>query len=217
MMKIAIQNVTKIYGTFAGRTLVLDCLTLTINEADKIGLLGRNGSGKSTLMKLIGGVEYPSSGRISSNMTISWPMGFSGAFQGSLTGRDNARFIARIYGKKIDEIIDFVEDFAELGSYMKMPVKTFSSGMRARLAFGLSLAIDFDCYLIDEVISVGDQKFQQKSHYELFQRKKDRTLIIASHDPNIIKAYCNKAVVLDRGKARIFDDIDEALAVYTAL
>jgi len=181
------------------------------------GLMGENGAGKSTLIKLIGGVEMPTAGRVYRKMACSWPLGFSGGFQGSLTGYDNARFIARIYDREYGEIRDFVEDFTELGRHLRMPVKTYSSGMRARLAFALSLAIEFDCYLIDEVIMVGDQNFQQKCHQELFEKRSDRSLILASHNVDVIREYCNLALILDHGKGILFHDVNEALEVYTAL
>ena len=144
-------------------------------------------------------------------------MAFNGGFQGSLTGYDNARFIARIYRRDYDQIRAFVEDFTELGGMLRMPVKTYSSGMRARLAFALSLAIEFDCYLIDEVILVGDQNFQNKCRIELFEKRADRAVLIASHSAEAIKHTCNRAVVLHGGRLRYYDDIDEALAVYAQL
>ena len=150
-------------------------------------------------------------------MTNSWPIGFNGGFQGSLTGYDNARFIARIYGRSYSDMRNFVEDFTELGGALKMPVKTYSSGMRARLAFALSLAIEFDCYLIDEVILVGDQNFQRKCHFELFEKRADRAMIIASHDMVTIRNLCNKALLINEGHATIYKDVSEAVAAYEAL
>jgi capsular polysaccharide transport system ATP-binding protein len=169
------------------------------------------------MIKLIGGVELPTSGRIKRQMTISWPLGLGGGFQGSLTGYDNARFISRIYGHEYGELKDFVEDFSELGPQLKMPVKTYSSGMRARLAFALSLAIEFDCYLIDEVIMVGDQNFHRKCHHELFEKRKDRALIFASHSADLMREFCERAIVLDGGLATAYDDVEEALGVYNEL
>jgi capsular polysaccharide transport system ATP-binding protein len=150
-------------------------------------------------------------------MSVSWPLGFGGGFQGSLTGYDNARFIARIYGREYREIRDFVEEFSELGPQLKMPVKTYSSGMRARLAFALSLAIEFDCYLIDEVIMVGDQNFHRKCHYELFEKRGDRALIFASHSAELVREFCNRALVLHNGCGTTYTDVNEALEVYDAL
>ena len=196
---------------------VLNDVSLVIEKGDRVALLGRNGAGKSTLIKLIGGVELPTSGKIVRSMPVSWPLGFAGGFQGSLTGYDNARFIARIYGRDYQEMRDFLEDFTELGSQLKNPVKTYSSGMRARLAFGLSIAIEFDCYLIDEIMLVGDQNFQRKCQYELFEKRRERTMVLASHNNEYVKQYCNKALVIDKGKATFHDDVEEAVAIYSGL
>lgn len=214
---ISIENLHKEYRLGHGVKKVLKGLDLTVSPGDRIGLLGRNGAGKTTLIKMIGGVEMPTSGKVRRKMSVSWPLGFGGGFQGSLTGYDNARFIARIYGHEYKNIRQFVEEFSELGSMLKMPVKTYSSGMRARLAFALSLAIEFDCYLIDEVIIVGDQNFHHKCHYELFEKRGDRSLILASHSPQLIREFCNRAVILHDGKATVHDNVDEALDIYAAL
>jgi capsular polysaccharide transport system ATP-binding protein len=196
---------------------VLNGITLDIHPGERIGLLGRNGAGKTTLIKLLGGVELPTAGKIKRSMSVSWPLGFGGGFQGSLTGYDNARFIARIYGREYPEIRDFIEDFTELGRQLKMPVKTYSSGMKARLAFALSLAIEFDCYLIDEIILVGDHNFQRKCHVELFEKRGDRALILASHSADIIREYCDRALVLRDGQGEVFSDLDQGLDIYDQL
>jgi len=209
--------VCKSYPLGHGRKQVLRDITLEINRGDRIALLGRNGAGKTTLIKLIGGVEMPTSGRVRRHMSTSWPLGFNGGFQGSLTGYDNARFIARIYGKHYGDIREFVEEFTELGRQLREPVKTYSSGMKARLAFALSLAVEFDCYLIDEIIMVGDQNFQRKCHIELFEKRSDRTLIMASHDKGSVQEYCNRAILIDKGQGVIHPDIDEALEAYSNL
>lgn len=214
---IVCQDLRKSYRAGHGRREVLKGINLTINKGERVALLGRNGAGKSTLIKQIGGVEMPDSGRIIRHMTNSWPIGFNGGFQGSLTGYDNARFIARIYGRSYVEMRDFVEDFTELGGALKMPVKTYSSGMRARLAFALSLAIEFDCYLIDEVILVGDQNFQRKCHQELFEKRADRAMVIASHDLHTVQDMCNRALVIQEGAATAYADVAEAIAVYDRL
>jgi capsular polysaccharide transport system ATP-binding protein len=214
---IACEDIRKSYPMGHGRKHVLKGLDLQIGRGEHIGLLGRNGAGKTTLIKLIGGVEMPTSGRVRRQMSVSWPLGFGGGFQGSLTGYDNARFIARIYGHEYREIRDFVEDFTELGVQLKMPVKTYSSGMRARLAFALSLAIEFDCYLIDEIIMVGDANFHHKCHYELFEKRGDRALVLASHSPDLIREFCDRALVLHQGLATAYSDVNEALDVYAAL
>ena len=211
------ERVTKSYPMGSGRKQVLNGLNLQISPGEHVGFLGRNGAGKTTLIKLIGGVEMPTTGRIRRSMSVSWPLGFGGGFQGSLTGYDNARFISRIYGHEYCEIRDFVEDFTELGRQLKMPVKTYSSGMRARLAFALSLAIEFDCYLIDEVIMVGDANFHQKCHYELFEKRGDRALVLASHSTDLIREFCDRALVLHGGNGTFYSDVDEALDIYAML
>jgi capsular polysaccharide transport system ATP-binding protein len=214
---IVCRDICKEYRHAGLRKQVLRDVNLTVRPGDRIALLGRNGAGKTTLIKLIGGVEMPTSGKIEHHMSISWPLGFAGGFQGSLTGYDNARFIARIYQREYADIRDFVEDFTELGSQLRMPVKTYSSGMRARLAFALSLAIEFDCYLIDEIILVGDQNFHRKCRAELFEKRADRTMILASHDTGTVRELCNRAVIIDRGQATIYDDVNLAVDSYSAL
>ena len=211
------ENLRKSYPMGKGRKVVLDGLDFVIRPGEKVGLLGRNGAGKTTLIKLIGGVEMPNGGSINRTMSVSWPLGFGGGFQGSLTGYDNARFIARIYGRDYRDLRGFVEDFTELGRQLQMPVKTYSSGMRARLAFALSLAIEFDCYMIDEIILVGDQDFQRKCHYELFEKRADRAMLLASHSHGAIREFCNRAMVLHEGKGTMYDDVNEGLAIYDQL
>lgn len=214
---IQCEQVSKSYPMGSGRKHVLNGVDLLVRPGERIGFLGRNGAGKTTLIKLIGGVELPTAGKIRRQMRVSWPLGFGGGFQGSLTGYDNARFIARIYGRNYGDIRDFVADFSELGPQLKMPVKTYSSGMRARLAFALSLAIEFDCYLIDEIIMVGDANFHKKCHYELFDKRADRGLIFASHSTELVREFCDRALVLHEGHATIYTDVNEALDIYAAL
>ncbi|HIQ17362.1 MAG TPA: ABC transporter ATP-binding protein [Novosphingobium capsulatum] len=214
---IVCTDVHKTYKLGSGRKHVLNGVNLVVERGDRIALLGRNGAGKSTFIKLLGGVEMPTSGKIKRHMSLSWPLGFAGGFQGSLTGYDNARFIARIYDRDYKEMRAFVEDFTELGRQLAMPVKTYSSGMRARLAFALSLAIEFDCYLIDEIILVGDQNFQRKCHYELFEKRANRSMILASHSTDIVREYCNRAVIIDKGYATSYEDVNVAVDVYSNL
>lgn len=214
---IVCENLHKSYKMGHGQKQVLKGLDFHIEKGERVGFLGRNGAGKTTLIKLIGGVELPTSGTVRRDMTVSWPLGFGGGFQGSLTGYDNARFIARIYGKEYSDIRGFVEDFTELGRQLKMPVKTYSSGMKARLAFALSIAIEFDCYLIDEVILVGDHNFHEKCRYELFDKRSDRALILASHSVSTIREFCGRAMVLQDGKGTMFDDLDQAIDLYNGL
>ena len=207
---IRLHRVSKTYYTRKGPRSVLDGITLTIARGEKVGILGRNGSGKSTLIRLIGGVESPTQGAIKREMSVSWPLAFSGGFQGSLTGLDNLRFICRIYGANIARAIPFVEEFAELGVYFREPVKTYSSGMRSRLAFALSMAIEFDCYLIDETLSVGDSRFQDRCHHELFDKRSERALLLVSHVPDQIRKYCSIIYVLNESRIARFDNVDEA-------
>ncbi len=214
---IICKNIFKSYKHGSSRKQVLSNVNLTVNPGDRVALLGRNGAGKSTLIKLIGGVEMPTSGKIIRGMSLSWPLGFAGGFQGSLTGYDNARFIARIYDRDYKDLRAFVEDFTEMGRQLRMPVKTYSSGMRARLAFALSLAIEFDCYLIDEIILVGDQNFQRKCQFELFEKRKDRTMVLASHSTEIVRQFCNRAIIINKGNADSYDDVEKAVDIYSAL
>lgn len=214
---IICSDIAKSYLHAGGRKKVFSGINLTVAPGERVALLGRNGAGKSTLIKLIGGVELPTSGKITRKMTVSWPLGFAGGFQGSLTGYDNARFIARIYERDYAYVRQFVEEFTEMGRQLKMPVKTYSSGMRARLAFALSLAIEFDCYLIDEIILVGDQSFQRKCQAELFDKRQDRAMIVASHSTEFIRDFCNKAVIIDKGIAETYNDVSHAVERYSNL
>ncbi|MEH8044093.1 ABC transporter ATP-binding protein [Gallibacterium anatis] len=211
---ISVEHVYKKYQTRTGAVTVLNDINFSLKKGEKIGILGRNGAGKSTLIRLISGVEAPTSGIIRREMSISWPLAFSGAFQGSLTGMDNLRFICRIYNADIEYVKAFTESFSELGRYLYEPVKNYSSGMKARLAFALSLSVEFDCYLIDEVIAVGDSRFSDKCRYELFEKRQDRSIILVSHSPNAIRQYCDNAMVLDQGKMLQFPSIDEAYQYY---
>ncbi|WP_322013586.1 ABC transporter ATP-binding protein [Paraburkholderia sp. J12] len=216
---IDIQNVVKKYPLRHGREHreVLSNVNFRIMRGEKWGILGRNGAGKSTLVRLISGAERPSSGRVSRDMSVSWPLAFGDAFQSSLTGRDNLKLICRAYNVDFTKAISFVEDFAELGPYIREPIKNYSSGMSARLAFAISMVVEFDCYLIDEVVAVGDYRFVEKCENELFARRKDRAMIMVSHNAEFIKKHCEKVAVLDRGKLTLFDDVDEGNAYYLSL
>jgi capsular polysaccharide transport system ATP-binding protein len=210
-------GISKDYRTERGTHRVLDNVSFALAKGEKLAVLGRNGAGKSTLIRILGGVEVPSAGSIEIGMSISWPLALNGAFAPVMTGNDNMRFIARIYRKPFAQIRDYVEDFAQLGKFMSEPMRTWSTGMRARFSFALSLAIDFDCYLIDEVIAAGDQRFQRRSHEELFEKRTDRSMILAGHVPDLIHAYCAKALVLHRGRGKVFDDLELALSIYNDL
>ncbi len=211
---VQLNNITKSYKTRFGIYTVLNGISLTVNPGDRVGILGRNGAGKSTLIRVVSGQEIPDNGNVIRGMKVSWPLAFTGGFQGSLTGLDNLRFISRIYNVDHTKIQAYVEDFAELGRHFREPVRTYSSGMQARLAFALSLAIEFDCYLIDEIIAVGDARFHRKCTEEMFERRKDRAFFIVSHDPNFIKSYCTKAAILDKGHLTYFNDVNRAYEEY---
>lgn len=212
MMKL--ENVTKIYDTRQGPRTILNNINLEIRRGERIGVLGGNGAGKSTLIRIIAQAEQPTKGKVIHGMSVSWPLAFGGAFQGSLTGIDNIRFICRVYGTDIPSTIEYVKEFTELGQYLYEPVKNYSSGMRAKLAFAISMSVEFDCYLIDEVIAVGDAKFQDKCKRELFEKRNDRSLILVSHVVKNIQEYCDSAYVLLSGNLTRFDNTDDAFSFY---
>lgn len=211
---IQLDEVCKSYGTRMGRRQVLNQINLTLDKGRHVGILGRNGAGKSTLIRLLSGAENPTKGRIHRGMSVSWPLAFTGAFQTHLTGLDNLKFVCRVYGVDWKPLLPFVEEFTELGIYLREPVQHYSVGMTMRLAFALSMAIEFDCFLIDEGLAVGDSRFGDRCHVELFQKRKDRSFILVSHDPNIIRAYCERAAVLHLGRLYEFPTVDEAFAFY---
>ncbi|WP_426347033.1 ABC transporter ATP-binding protein [Cronobacter universalis] len=214
---IVIENLTKSYRTPAGRHYVFKDLNLTLPSGKSVALIGRNGAGKSTLLRMIGGTDNPDSGRIVSSATISWPVGLAGGFQGSLTGRENVKFVARLYAPKEDvrQKVAFVETFAELGKYFDMPVKAYSSGMKARLGFGLSMAFKFDYYLVDEVTAVGDASFRKKCETLFEERHREACFLMVSHNLNSLKQYCEAAVFIGRNSQVIFfDNVDQAIDVY---
>lgn len=211
---IRLCGIVKHYATRSGKHIVLDGIDLTIQPGEKIGILGRNGAGKSTLIRILSGAERPDSGQLYRGMNLSWPLAFGGAFQGSLTGLDNLKFICRIYGVEYCDKIDYVQNFAELGKYFREPVKSYSSGMRSRLAFAISMAVEFDCFLIDEIISVGDARFHAKCRAELFEKRKDRAFVLVSHEAHNIREHCDRAGVLHEGTLRLFNNIDDAYQYY---
>lgn len=211
---ITLHNVTKTYDTRQGRRTVLDGVNLNVAKGEKLGILGRNGAGKSTLIRMISGAELPTSGHIHRGISISWPLAFGGAFQGSLTGLDNLRFICRIYNAPIEPAIEFVKEFSELGTYLREPVKKYSSGMRARLAFAISMAVEFDCFLIDEIVAVGDSRFHEKCRVELFEKRSDRAMIVVSHQMDYIRDHCQHAAVLVNGKLHSFNQVEDAFSFY---
>jgi capsular polysaccharide transport system ATP-binding protein len=214
---IEVHDLVKIYQTRNGSRRVLDKVCFKLDKGRNVGILGHNGAGKSTLIRLLAGAEKPTAGRIDRRMSVSWPLAFGGAFQSHLTGLDNLRFVARIYGRDFRQLRPFVEEFTELGDYLSEPVEHYSTGMVTRLAFALSMAIEFDCFLIDEVLVVGDKRFHDRCHEELFHKRRDRSFILVTHDANSIRTYCESVCVLEGGKLRAFESVDEGLAWYEEL
>ncbi len=214
---IRLENVTKLYDTNAGRRIVLDNVSLTIQPGEHIGILGRNGAGKSTLVRIISGAEPPTYGTVERSMSVSWPLAFTGGFHTTMTGADNLRFICRIYGVDFHQRLQFVKDFSELGSFLYEPVGIYSSGMRARLAFAISMTIDFDCYLIDEVIAVGDESFRDKCRAELFEKRKDKAMLIVSHSHRYLKGNCDRFLLFRNGKIEEYKDFDEVYYLYKVM
>ena len=213
---IRLTNVRKRYPTRNGGRDILRDVNLQLHAGEHVGILGRNGAGKSTLIRLLGGTERPTSGQVHIGMSVSWPLAFGGAFQGSLTGLDNLRFVCRVYGIESERARAFVEDFSELGAALSEPVRTYSSGMRGRLAFALSMAVEFDCFLIDEVVAVGDARFQHKCRRELFERRADRAMVLVSHEAHYMREHCSRALVLHEGLLHPFDTVDAAYDFYQA-
>jgi len=209
---IQLQNLTKTFILKGQRKTVADNISLTFPSGVSVGLLGRNGAGKSTLLKMIAGTMDATSGRIVSTGTISWPVGFAGSFHIDLSGAQNTRFIARIYGVDTDELVRFVEDFAGLGEQFYLPIRAYSSGMRSRLAFGVSMGISFDTYLVDEVTSVGDAAFRAKSSALFRDRMRHAGAIVVSHGMGMIRTLCDAGAVLENGQLLYFDDVEEAIA-----
>ncbi|WP_026469994.1 ABC transporter ATP-binding protein [Alkanindiges illinoisensis] len=213
---IKLENLTKSYATKKGRHFVFRNLNITLPGGKSVALIGKNGAGKSTLLRIIGGIDHADSGQVVSNASISWPVGLAGGFQGSLTGRQNVRFVSRLFvpESKVDDIVRYVEDFAELGKYFDMPIKIYSSGMRSRLGFGLSMAFDFDYYLLDEVGAPGDAQFKAKSKVLLDNLKKNSNIIMVSHNLNDLTEHCDVALFVKEGNAYYFDSVEEAVEVY---
>lgn len=214
---IELKNLTKSYITKYGRHYVFKNVNAIFPEGKNIGVVGPNGAGKSTLLRLIGKIDYPDSGEIITNKKISWPVAFSGGFQGSLTGREITRFIWMIYstnGNSYKNVENFVFEFTQLGKYFDMPIKTYSSGMRARLAFALSMAFEFDYYLIDEVTAVGDVEFRKKCDMILKEKLKKSNIIIASHSLNTIKNFSDIIAIPYKGDLILFNDFNEASKIY---
>ncbi|WP_428427456.1 ABC transporter ATP-binding protein [Pararhizobium sp.] len=211
---IRLEQATKFARTKGIKKPIINGASLVLQRGKSIGLLGRNGAGKSTLLRLIAGTIRLDSGRIIRKGKISWPLGFQGSFQGTMTGEQNVRFVARIYGVDTRELIAYVEEFADLGQFFKAPVGTYSSGMKARLAFGLSMGVNFDYYLVDEITAVGDTNFKKKCQVVFESRLQDSDVIMVSHSTSTIRAYCDCGVVMENGKLTYYDDIEDAISAH---
>jgi capsular polysaccharide transport system ATP-binding protein len=211
---IVLENLSKTYWLQGQRKVVLRDANAVFPSRMSIALLGRNGAGKSTLLQLIGGSILPTSGRILSNGRISFPVGFAGSFHPEMTGAQNVRFVARIYGVDTDDLIAYVEDFAELGKYFHLPIRSYSSGMRSRLTFGLSMGLKFDTYLIDEVTAVGDAAFVRKSEAVFNERLRNAGTLFVSHSVSMVRKMCTAGAVLENGLLTYYSDLEEALDVH---
>ena len=217
---ISLYKVTKYFKTKVGRKYILKDVTITIPENVNVAILGRNGAGKSTIMRMLGNIEFPNSGKITSNKTFSWPLGLSGGFVANMSGKANVKFVSRLYNKnekEIKEIIEYVKDFSELGDYFDMPIKTYSSGMKGRLGFGLSLAFDFDYMLIDETLSVGDSKFKKKSKEALMKKIEKCNILLVSHDMKTVKELCDSGIIVNNGQMHYFDNVEDAIKEYESI
>ncbi|MBD9641926.1 ABC transporter ATP-binding protein [Ensifer sp. ENS07] len=211
---IRFEQATKYARAKGIKKPIIENASLTLNRGKSVGLLGRNGAGKSTLLRLIAGAIRLDKGRIVRRGKISWPLGFQGSFQSSMTGQQNVRFVARIYGINTEQLIAFVEDFAELGPFFRAPVGTYSSGMKARLAFGLSMGVNFDYYLVDEITAVGDANFKKKCQ-ALFETKlQEADVIMVSHSTTTIRDFCDSGVVLEKGRLTYYEDIEDAIRAH---
>lgn len=211
---IRFENLTKSFWVRGQRKIVIDNLNMTLPTGRSLGLLGLNGAGKTTLMQIIAGTMHADSGRVISDGSISWPVGFAGSFHGDLTGAQNVRFLARVYGVDTEALVEFVEDFAEIGSHFNAPVRTYSSGMKSRLTFGASMGVQFDTYLIDEVTAVGDAAFRKKSRRLFLSRMEHSSAILVSHEMGQMRNFCDAGIVLYQGHLSFFEDINEAIEVH---
>jgi capsular polysaccharide transport system ATP-binding protein len=213
---IRFEHLTKWFATEAGRTVIVDDLSLTLPAKRSVALLGRNGAGKSTLLQMIAGNQKPQAGRILLDGSVSWPVGLGGTFHPELSGAQNTRFVARVHGVDPAALTEFVADFAELGDHYAMPVRTYSHGMKARLTFGMSMGIGFDTYLVDEITATGDAAFRAKSHAIFRDRIGRAGALIVSHNMDELRTLCDAALVLERGRARFFDKIEDGIAAHRA-
>ncbi|QMU58585.1 MAG: ATP-binding cassette domain-containing protein [Boseongicola sp.] len=213
---IRLDNLTKIYFSGGVTKTVTREITISFPTNGATALIGRNGAGKSSLLKIIAGTMRPTSGRVRVAGSVSWPVGFAGCFHGDLSGLQNTRFVARVYGVRTDQLVEHVSQTAELGAHFHMPFRMYSSGMKARLAFAVSMGIDFDTYLIDEVTSVGDASFREKSEAMLMSRLQNKAAIVVSHNLPLLSRLCKSALVLENGTGVWFNDVDDAIAAHEA-
>ena len=214
---IRLNGVTKRYRTQHGHKTVLDDVSLDFPVGASVGILGLNGAGKTTLIRIIGGAEPPDSGRVECNQRISWPLGYSGGFQGTLTARENARFVARIYGESPRYVEAFTEEFSELGEYFDEPLKSYSAGMQGRFAFSVSLACNFEYYLVDEALETGDARYREKFRLAFEERRQNASVILVSHNEQTIRRNCDMAAILHEGSLVLYEDLKEALHEYNLL
>jgi capsular polysaccharide transport system ATP-binding protein len=214
---IKLDRVFKFYKTAGISKIVLDHVSLLFETGYSYGLMGVNGAGKSTTMRLIAGTELPNSGRVRRTTRVSWPLGFATGFHPHMTGRENVKFVARVYGADLRKVLNFVDDFAEIGDYIDVPIRTYSSGMMARLSFGLSMAIEFECYLVDEITAVGDARFGARCKEAFDARRKNADVIMVSHSMQTVKDYCDKGGVIVDGQIVMFPNVDGAIAAYNRL
>ncbi len=211
---IKLERATKTVRMKGVSKAIIDDVSFMIPRGKSVGLLGRNGAGKSTLLQIIAGTLELDKGRVIRRGRVSWPLGFQGSFQGSLTGEQNVRFVARIYGVDTEELVEYVADFAELGQFYHAPVRTYSSGMKARLAFGVSMGIKFDYYLVDEITAVGDTNFKRKSQEVFKGRLSDSDVIMVSHSSSTLRDYCQSGIVLEGGKLTYYENLEDAITVH---
>lgn len=214
---IKLENICKGYKTSTGTRTVLDNVSVTFPKGRSVGILGMNGAGKSTLIRIIGDSEPADSGRVIRNGKVSWPLGFTGGFQSNLTARENARFVARIYGESTDYVEQFAEEFSELGAYFDEPLRSYSAGMRGRFAFSVSLACNFEHYLVDEALETGDARYKGKFRRAFEERREHASVIMVSHNEKTIQRSCDMAAILHDGKIEMYDDLREAMRFYKFL
>ncbi|ORT51880.1 sugar ABC transporter ATPase [Vibrio sp. qd031] len=215
---IVLKDLTKFYPSDLGNQYVFNKVNFRFPEGHNIALMGSNGAGKSTLFRILAGSEYPNKGRVVTDKALSWPVALATGIHPQMTGRENTRFIGRVNGvADLNGFEEKVKQFAELGIKYDLPVRTYSSGMRSRLAFGCCIAIDFDVYLIDEATSVGDQKFRKKAKQALLEKSQSANVIMVSHETDELKQFCDSAVIIHKGDLTFYPDLDHALDIYKNL